>query len=117
MRVVHLNEGPKAAFQLEGTVLSVHGVAIDLAARQRDVQTVIDLSLAGDLKTVVEGVGAWYVATVVIPARSYHLVDCIGEDGQPAQRLEPLPLDVNEVELRLWALPEVNGANKTGEEG
>ncbi len=105
MRVIHLNQGPKAAFSLDGTVLTVQGVSIDLAARQRDVQVVVDLSLGADLETVAEGVGAWYVATIVIPPRSYRLVDCVGEDGQPTQRLEPLPLDVNEVELRLWALP------------
>lgn len=105
MRVVHLNEGPKAPFTLDGTVLTVQGVSIDLAARQRDVQVVVDLSLAADLQTVVEGVGAWYVATVVIPPRSYRLVDAVGEDGQPTQRLEPVALDADEVELRLWALP------------
>ncbi len=105
MRVIHLNEGPKAEFSLNGTVLTVQGVQIDLAARQRDTQVVIDVSLGRDLQTAADGVGAWYLATIVIPPRTYKLVDTTGPDGQPAQELQALPLDLDQVELRLWALP------------
>lgn len=112
MRIVHLNEGPKAAFSLQGTVLTVDGVSIDLATRQRDVQTVIDISRGRDLQTAAEGVGAWYIATVVIPPRQYRLVET--EDGGVS--LEPLPIDLSQVELRLWALPQTLSATVTGEE-
>lgn len=105
MRVIHLNEGPKAEFHLDGTVLTIQGVQIDLAVRQKDTETVVTVSLDRDLKTAVEGVGAWYVATIVIPPRAYKTVETTGPDGQPAQELQPLPLDLDQVELRLWALP------------
>lgn len=107
MRVIHLNEGPKAPFSVSGTVLTVDGVSIDLAERQRDIQTVIDISRGRDLQTAAEGVGAWYVATIVIPPRQYELVEDVDESGQAVQRLEPLPLDLSQVELRLWALPQL----------
>ncbi|GEA17482.1 AAA family ATPase [Moorella sp. E306M] len=107
MIITHLNEGPKAEYSLNGTVLTVHGVSVDLAARQRDVQTVIDISLGSDFATAAEGTGAWYVATIVIPPREYDLVDTgqVDENGNPVMTPEPKPLDMNKVELRLWALP------------
>lgn len=110
MIITHLIEGPKADYSVNGTVLTVHGVAIDLAARQRDVQTVIDVSLSSDLATVVEGVGAWYVATIVVPPQEYDLVDSgqTDENGNPVMILQALPLDMSKVELRLWALPKIN---------
>ena len=110
MIITHLNEGPKADYSVNGTVLTVHGVAIDLAARQQDVQTVVDISLGSDLTTAAEGVGAWYVATIVIPPREYQLVDSGQKDdqGNPIMIPQALPLDMSKVELRLWALPVTN---------
>lgn len=107
MIIVHLNDGPKAEFSLSGTVLTVHGVSVDLAQRQRDTRTVVDISLGADLKTAAEGVGSWYVATIVIPPREYELVEVgLDENGQPIEEPRPLPIDLSKVELRLWGLPQ-----------
>lgn len=107
MFITSLNEGPKAEYSLDGAVLTVQGVYIDLAARQRDVRTVIDISLCNDLTTAAEGAGPWYIATVVIPPREYELVETgeIDEKGSPAMQQVVRPLDLSKVELRLWALP------------
>lgn len=110
MIITSLNEGPKADYSLNGTVLTIHGVAIDLAARQQDVQTVVDVSIGSDLNSAAEGVGAWYVATIVVPPREYELVDSgqTDENGNPIMIPQALPLDMSKVELRLWALPVTN---------
>jgi len=100
MIITNLNEGPKAEYSVTGTELTIHGVVINLSARQGDVQTVVDVCLGSDLATAAEGVGSWYVATVVIPPREYELM----ESGEP----QALPLDMGKVELRLWTLPRVN---------
>lgn len=107
MFITSLNEGPKAEYSLDGVVLTVQGVSMDLAARQRDVRTVIDISLCNDLTTAAEGAGPWCIATVVIPPREYELVETgeIDEDGNPVMQQAVRPLDLSKVEMRLWALP------------
>jgi len=110
MIVASLNEGPKADYSVNGTVLTIQGVEIDLADRQRDVQNVVDVSLGSDLTSAAEGVGAWYVATIVIHPREYELVDSgqVDDQGNPIMIPQALPLDMSKVELRLWALPRIN---------
>jgi len=110
MIITSLNEGPKVDYSVDGTVLTIQGIAIDLTARQRDVQNVMDVSLGADLTNAAEGVGAWYVATIVIPPREYELVDSgqVDEQGYPIMVPQVLPLDMSKVELRLWALPRIN---------
>jgi hypothetical protein len=107
MIVREVNEGPKIDYALDGTVLTLGGgaVSIDLAARQQDTETVIDI--CRDDGHLVEGVGRWYVATIIIPPRRYHLVDTgqVDENGAPVLAREALPLDTNSVVLNLWAVP------------
>ena len=59
------------------------------------------------LETIREGLGAWYVAVIVIPPRQYDLVE--GEEGEGSEEgggiLVPRELDVTKVEVRLYALP------------
>lgn len=110
MNVREVNEGSKVEYELNGTNLILGGgaVSIDLASRQSDTETVIDIyqSAAG----LVEGLGRWYVATVVIPPHRYHLVDTgqVDENGAPVLAPEALPLDTDAVLLNLWALPQTN---------
>jgi hypothetical protein len=110
MIIINLNEGPKADYSINGTVLKVQEVAIDLAARQRDVQNVVDVSLGSDLTSAAEGVGAWYIATIIVPPLEYDLVDSgkTDENGNPIMVPQAMPLDMSKVELRLWALPRLN---------
>lgn len=102
MIVTHLNSGRKAEFSVNGTVLTIGSLSIDLQERQGDVQRVIDVCLDTTYTTVQEGVGAWYVATIIIPPREYRLVE--NDNGETS--IVPMPLDMSKVEIRLWALPE-----------
>lgn len=102
MIITHLNSGRKAKFTVDGTVLTIGSLSIDLAERQTDVQRVIDVCLDTTYTTVQEGVGAWYVATIIIPPREYQLV----ENESSETSVVPMPLDIGKVEIRLWALPE-----------
>lgn len=108
MILTNLNDGPKATYSLSGTKLTVEGVTVDLATRQTDVQQTINISLANDLTTAAEGVGSWYIATIVIPPKSYDVVDTGTKDaqGNEIMTVEAQPLDMSKVELRLWALPQ-----------
>jgi hypothetical protein len=101
MIITHLNSGRKAKFTLEGTTLNIGILSIDLQERQGDVQRVIDVCL-DTTYTAQEGVGAWYVATIIIPSREYQLV----ENDNSETSIVPMSLDVSKVEIRLWALPE-----------
>ena len=84
-------------------MLTIGGqVSIDLQEIQSDVQKVIDICLDNQLQTMREGIGAWYVATIIIPPREYRLAK--NDNGETS--IVPTSLDVSKVEIRLWALPE-----------
>ena len=102
MIVTHLNNGRKAEFTVDGTVLTIGSLSIDLAERQTDVQRIIDVCLDNGYTTIQEGVGAWYVATIIIPPREYQLV----KNDNDETSIVPTSLDMSKVEIRLWALPE-----------
>lgn len=102
MIITHLNSGRKAEFTLEGTKLNIGSLSIDLQERQGDTQRVIDICLDETYATIKEGVGAWYIATIIIPPREYQLVE--NDNGETS--IVPTSLDVSKVEIRLWALPE-----------
>ena len=108
MIITEINQGPKATYSLQGKVLTIGGqVSIDLQERQSDLQKVIDICLDNQLQTMREGLGAWYVATIVIPPKQRQLVDSgeVDEEGNPQMKEEDLPIDLTKVELRLWTLP------------
>lgn len=108
MIITDLNPGQKAGFSLSGTKLTIgNQVSIDLQERQKTVQNVVDVCLDNQLQTMREGLGAWYVATIIIPAQQRELViDGRDEEGNDQYNLVERPLDLGKVELRLWALPE-----------
>lgn len=118
MIVREVNEGPKIAYALDGTVLTLGdgAVSIDLAERQSDTEVVIDVCLNNGL--LIEGIGLWYVATIVIPPRRYHLVDTgkTDENGAAIMAPEAVPLDLDAVVLNLWALPKTSETNEGGSE-
>ena len=98
--------GETAAFSLRSGVLKIEGqVEIPLAERQEENERVIDVCLDNDLLRVREGLGAWYVATVVVPAREYEYVE--GETDEEPGELVAIPLDTKKVKLVLWPLPQV----------
>lgn len=98
--------GETAAVSLRSGVLKIEGqVEIPLAERQGENERVIDVCLDNNLLRVREGLGAWYVATVVVPPRDYEYVE--GETDDEPGELVALPLDSKKVKLVLWPLPQV----------
>lgn len=95
--------GETVAFSLRNGVLRFEDqVEIDLAARQGDIDRTIDVCLDNSLETMREGLGAWYVATIIVPARQQEYVET--EEGG---EVVDLPLDMKKVVLNLWPLPQV----------
>lgn len=108
MIITEINEGKKVEYKLEGNVLTVgNQVSIDLQERQSDTQKVIDICLDNQLETMREGIGAWYVATIVIPPKQRELVETgeKDEEGNDILVEHDRGLDTRLVELRLWSLP------------
>ncbi|WP_404274343.1 AAA family ATPase [Exiguobacterium undae] len=95
--------GETVAFSLRNGVLRFEDqVEIDLAARQGDIDRTIDVCLDNSLETMREGLGAWYVATIIVPACQQEYVEN-DEGGEVVD----LPLDMKKVVLNLWPLPQV----------
>lgn len=115
--ITEISKGPKATYSVSGTKLTVGTVTIDLQERQRSVQQVIDICLDNQLQTMREGLGAWYVATIVIPPIQRELYDTgeVDENGNPIMAERELPLDMSKVELRLWGLPQGYGEGQQEE--
>jgi hypothetical protein len=109
VQITIMTQGEHAPVALvEGDTLTIGGYAIDIPARQSDVEVTIDLSLC-DKGCVVEGQGAgWYAANVVLPPARFIEVET-GEDdpetGEPVTVTERAPIDVHLIRINLWALP------------
>lgn len=116
MIITNINAGAKASFSASGTSLTIGTVTIDLQARQAEEQKVIDICLDNQLKTMAEGLGAWYVAHVIIPPIQKHTVDSGQQDsnGNEIFTEESLPLNMDDVEIRLWGLPQNYGQTTEG---
>ncbi|RDY70333.1 AAA family ATPase [Halobacillus trueperi] len=117
MIITNVNDGKKAGFSVSGTVLTIREVSVDLQERQRSTERVIDVCLDNQLQTMREGMGAWYVATVIIPAKQTELYDTgkKDEEGDAVYAERDRGLDMGKVELKLWALPEEYGESKPEE--
>jgi len=123
MRIQHVNTGVKAKYKVNGTnlQLSVDGaepITVDLDTELQDVATVVDVSLNQGFTKLERGVGNWYIASVKIPARDFELVDTgeVDEDSWPVYQEEALPVDMRNVVLCLWGVPENLGATATTNE-
>lgn len=118
MIITEINPGKKASYSLNGAKLTIDNqVTVDLENRQTEAQRVVDVCLDNQLTTMREGLGAWYVATIIIPPAQKALVpngEFDENDNEIMTEIE-LPLDLNKVELRLWGLPEAYGQETTTE--
>ncbi len=104
--------GETVAFSLRNSVLRFEDqVEIDLASRQGDIDRTIDVCLDNSLETMREGLGAWYVATIIVPARQQEYIET-DEGGEVVD----LPLDMQKVILNLWPLPQVYLERKRAEQ-
>lgn len=104
--------GETVAFSLRNGILRFEDqVEIDLASRQGDIDRTIDVCLDNSLETMREGLGAWYVATIIVPARQQEYIET--EDGGEVVDLQ---LDMQKVILNLWPLPQVYVERKRAEQ-
>ncbi|MEN1969036.1 AAA family ATPase [Lentibacillus sp. N15] len=108
MIITSANSGRKANYSLSGTKLTIENqITIDLQDKERTVERVIDVCLDRQLVTIREGLGAWYVANIIIPPRRYSYQPSGEKDENDEKIMEEveLPVDPSLVELRLWGLP------------
>jgi hypothetical protein len=101
MIITELQPEPFVNWSLDGTLLSVGNIMLDLKEEQQDSQTIINIcEKYGEL---IKGLGDVYVAVVVIPPAQYQLVEAgADEEGNPIYENERLPIDTNSVQLVLW---------------
>ena len=103
MQIILKQDGqPVADFAVSGTNVTVSGVAIDCAERQQDVSVTVEIRQ--NINGPSEGGNGAFLAQIEIPARRYETVavPAEGEDEQPTEMREPLPLDPNAVVVTLW---------------
>ncbi|MCD7857720.1 MAG: hypothetical protein LUG55_08000 [Clostridiales bacterium] len=101
MFIIEKNEGEKIPYEVNGTkVCFDDDLSVDLAKRQKDYDTQIDIcyDADGDLTTSAKS-GIRYVAQIDIPAAVYASEDSGEEATQTKQ-----PLDMDSVTLTLWAI-------------
>jgi len=109
MNIIEMNAGEKIPYEIAGTAVSLNGGAmtIDLAARQKDVAVYIDIfrSPSGVLQ---EGGGEAYAANIVVPPWIEREADSgeTDDDGRPVYAMQRDPLAIDDVTLKLWAIPE-----------
>lgn len=105
MTVIEINEGTKIPYSVNGDYLSLNDdMILNLAKWEEDDPVHIDVcSEGGRLMNAVKGNCA-YVATIDIPAREYTETTAEGEDGGTTETREPVPFDIDNVTLTLWAL-------------
>lgn len=108
MIITNANSGPKASYSLSGNKLTIgDSVTIDLQEKQRTTEVVVDICLDRNLEVMREGLSAWHVANVIIPAKRYSFQPSGERDEDDNEIMEEveLPVDPSQVELRLWGLP------------
>jgi hypothetical protein len=105
-------------FSLDGNILTIGGVEIDLEAEEGDQENIITLGSCNGM--VHRGLKPCcvYVADVIIPPRKYESVEVDGPGGstagggetdeEPATHTEtvPVPLNTDSVTLRLWPITD-----------
>lgn len=97
-----IEEGPYAEYSIDGTVLSIGDLEIDLNQRQEDSQVIIDITYDGE--NFVEGLSKMYAINIMLPPREYEQIETnqTDENGNPIIEARPLPLDMDKVVLKLW---------------
>jgi len=101
MQVIEKNEGPKIAYEENGTKVTLGDdeLMINVAKYQRDWPVHIDICSNRDKQLVIgTGEGLYYVAQLDIPEIKY--TEPENEEETP----EPLPIDMKDVVLTLWSL-------------
>lgn len=92
MTVIEKNVGPKVAYEVTGNKITFGDdeITLNLSKYERDEEVQIDICRDDD-HILIAGPSKYFVANIIIPARQY-------EDD------EPVPFDIGNVTLVLWAL-------------
>ncbi len=122
MNIVEMNQGKKIAYELDEeakAIIFTHGedeLIVGLAKRQTDVEVVVDISFdrTGGLTT---GVQDWYVANISIPPvqRTMQATGQVDDSGNPVLEEVISPLELTDIKLTLWELPQLNQDENGGE--
>lgn len=102
--IIEKNEGPKIGVEVnETSIILDEAMTLDLTKYERDFNVNIDIC-TNKFGFLVFGVSDRYAAQISIPARSYEtVIDGTNEDGKPREIKNPLPLDMANVTITLWA--------------
>lgn len=103
MIIIEKNVGTKIPYEVTGKKICFDDdLTINLAKREKDDPVHIDVCYDADEELVIgSAAGRAYVAQIDIPARSYT------EEGEGEEAtFVPVPLDMNNVTLTLWAIDE-----------
>lgn len=103
MQVRNIGMGNHATYEVSGTVLTINGHSIDVAARQTERPVLVNLFwLNGEITEKPSGVGL-YLASIQIPARE--MLSVQSGEGDDAQTVfEPAPVNMDAVSLILWPI-------------
>ena len=117
VKVVEINEGQKISWAQSTTKITFGDdeLMVNCKAYQRDWPVHLDICGDADGNLVIgTGTGRYYVAQVDIPARAHtepEPVEAValaegdaGADAQQSTEAEPVPLDMADVTLTLWAI-------------
>lgn len=97
MNIIHVAEGAKPAYSIQGNTINIAGQTFDLSALQSDVQKVIGVRSAD---------GKIHLATIIIPPRTMVETPAPENDYGVEFVLQPAELDFDSVTLQLFPLEE-----------
>ncbi len=107
LEVININEGDKIQWDIQENTITLGDLTIDLSAREKDIPITIDISRDSE-GNLIEGIGDFYIANIIIPPRRYgKTVQIITDaEGNEINQTIPkaLPFDINRVKLQLWAM-------------
>lgn len=105
MQVIEKNVGPKVEYDTQSTYLAFREseIMLDLAKYERDFPVHIDIC-ENKFGMLTMGISREYIAQIDIPAREYVIADDgVDEEGNPQEVSVPVPFDMGNVTLTLWA--------------
>lgn len=105
MQVIEKNAGPKVDYRTDDTYLSLRDgeLILDLAKYERDFPVHLDIC-ENKFGMLTMGVSCRYVAQVDIPAREHdYIADGVDEEGNLKEVPVPVPFDMGNATLTLWA--------------
>ena len=106
IRRVDHNRACLSDYTLEGTRLTIGGIAVDLAAEHGDQEQVITFSSCNGMIHRGMMPCCVYVAEVIIPPRRYEMVAVADESGTHTESVA-VPLDRESVVLALWPVEDM----------